>query len=542
MKRFPLRLEPLEDRRLLAAGDLDTTFNGAGYAVTTGSSNNYEFAYDVLVQPNDRKIVSVGVSSNSQTLKASSYVMRHLENGQRDPSFGNNGVVNIGLGGSNYFRNTALQADGKILLAGQIRNGGWTGSRDIAIVRLNANGSMDKSFGNRGSVVADLGGGREAIEGIAIQPDGKIVVVGWTEANGDQFFLARYNTNGSLDGSFGSGGKVLADMPNGEAYFRGIALQSDGKIVVAGNSGVGYQFTIARFTSSGALDTHPTTGLGPVDPGSGLRAGYSITTTATDRGSPVSIEWAQGNEAYAEDVAIQPDGRIVAVGRAGRWIGDAWNVDYIAARCLADGSADASFDGTGATLIDFTDGTYYDYDYGRSVAIQSDGKIIVAGDPAPLGMGLARLNADGSLDATFGNGGRVVAPAGEMRDAYEIALQPWDGKIVASGGAGLTKSNFVVARLLTESTFAAAASESSDPALIAASASASTSNADQPPAIDPVLAPIVAARADETSGGETSSPRRLTTESAPPASEAAIEAVFADWPSELLPELFHSAP
>ncbi len=242
------------------------------------------------------------------------------------------------------------------------------------------------------------------------------------------------------------GGKVITDLPNGTEWIEGLILQGD-KILVSGTSRVAnayvHEFTLARYTSAGVLD--PSFG------------GVGYVTTA----------FSGGEGGLASDLAIQPDGKIVAIGR-GHFEGTGW--DFVVARYDANGSLDPAFNTTGIVNIDFTGGTNFDADYGRSVAIQTDGKIVVGGDPAPLGFGLARLNSDGTLDSSFGNGGQVVASQGGLRDAYEIAIQPWDNNIVASGGAGTGKSSFGTARFLADLPVGSS--------LVAASSSSiSTSNA-----------------------------------------------------------------
>ncbi len=139
------------------------------------------------------------------------------------------------------------------------------------------------------------------------------------------------------------------------------------------------------------------------------------------------------------------DGKILLVGR--KRTGGTWGrSDIYLTRLEANGSLDRTFGNRGIVNLDLGNGS----ERLEGVAVRPDGKIVVAGDPGPLGMGLARLNPDGALDATFGVGGRVVAADGGMRDAYEVALQPWDGTIVASGAAGSSLSDYAVARFLTD--------------------------------------------------------------------------------------------
>jgi len=270
-----------------------------------------------------------------------------------------------------------------------------------ADVVVTAPGDLDPSFGANGMVTTDFGPGGDGADAIAIQPDGKIVVAGET-ANGAWFGLARYDASGTLDATFGKAGMVTTDIGPSGAY--DIALQADGKIVAAGG---GRRFALVRYTPDGHLD--PTFG------------GDGVVTTNFH---------PEYDVAYS--MALQPDGKIVAVGvssiEARKYFDD---TKIAVARYEADGSLDLSFGGDGKVTTDFT-GTY---DAAYAVAVQADGRIVVAGTArAYQTFALVRYDSDGTRDATFGNAGRVVTnfSQGSTELLDSIALQA-NGKIVAVG-------------------------------------------------------------------------------------------------------------
>ena len=351
-----------------------------------------------------------------------------------DTSFGTNGEAAMpetgtpprGFGGDRSAM--ALQADGKIVMVG----GTFT---DFILARFNADGSLDTTFGIDGKVTTDMGGGpfeQEEALGVAIQADGKIVVVGHTQIPTrppapllpPTFALARYNSNGTLDNSFGVGGKVSANV-NGIAY--AVAIQPDGKIVVAGefsfdssNGSDFSDFTVARFKSDGSLD---------------LAFGGSGTgQVANDIGSSSNS---------ARNIALQPNGAIVVSGKTQSNQPGFDHTDVM--RYTAAGLPDPSF-GSGGKL------TIAGADVGQGLARQADGKFVLVGSlvnniaPATSRFLLKRLNVDGTLDATFGNAGTVDAAFTQNAEAGGVALQA-DGRIVVVGTRRLSVNpNFIVAR------------------------------------------------------------------------------------------------
>jgi uncharacterized delta-60 repeat protein len=257
-------------------------------------------------------------------------------------------------------------------------------------------GSLDSTFGADGRVTTSFAGGFAIASGVAIQADGKIVAAGTVSRLLSAIVLARYETDGSLDPTFGGDGRARAAFPGG-MFVRAVAIQADGRIVVVGSSGSSVtRFALARFTTDGSLD--PTFG-----------EDGRVTTTFRRRA-----------EAY--DVAIQADGKIIAVGTSGR------RQKFALVRYNADGSLDVGFGGDGKVLTDVAVGD----DSGTSIVIQADGRIVAAGTSG-CDFAVARYNDDGSLDTTFGVGGTVTSDLGLLcQEALDVAIQA-DGRIVVAG-------------------------------------------------------------------------------------------------------------
>ncbi len=339
--------------------------------------------------------------------------------GTLDPSFGTGGTVTTSFGSSYDDANAAaLQPDGKIVAAGTAANG------DFALARYNPEGSLDTSFNGTGKATTPFGSDYDDAYAVALQPDGKIVAAG-SSSNGsnDDFALARYNPDGSLDAGFGSGGKVTTSFGSGDDDAYAVALQPDGKIVAAGSSwnGSNYDFALARYNTDGSLDAS-------------LNGSGKVTTS-----------FGSFNDS-ADAVALQPDGKIVAAGISNNGTDN----DFALARYSADGSLDTSFNGTGKVTTSFGSG----YDAADSIALQPDGKIVAAGygwNGSDYDFALARYNTDGSLDTSFDGSGKATTSFGSFFDVVNaVALQP-DGKIVAAGSSGNgSNDDFALARYDTD--------------------------------------------------------------------------------------------
>ncbi len=346
-----------------------------------------------------------------------------LSPGQLDPTFGSMGLVTTDFFQTNSVAHAiAIQADGKIVAGGL---GGYTSG--FALARYNANGSLDTTFGSNGDglVTFDFGGYSSELDGVAIQGDGKIVVAGWATTSyfdtQPKVVVARLNPNGSLDTSFGSQGKRIIVIGGVDDEAHALAIQPDGKIVLVGqatSSSGSIYFTVLRLTNLGSFDL-----------------------TFGNQGGFIShFPGAVNDAAYA--VRLQPDGKIVAAGYTGPATGI-----FGVLRLTTSGAPDATFGNGGFVSTNFGGD---DIVYG--LGIQTDGKIDAAGEITVNGLanfGLARYNANGTLDSSFGTGGKVTTAMGLQNwasIAKGLVIQP-NGKLVAAGYAyGGGNSAFAVAR------------------------------------------------------------------------------------------------
>lgn len=386
---------------LAAPGDLDPTFNSTGI-VTTAVTNSNDVANAVAVQ-SDGKIVVAGYSSN----RTEFVLARYTTSGALDTTFGTGGIVrNASL--SAGINAIALQADGKIVVGGYLPQSG-NSNRQFAVARYLASGSLDTTFGSGGIVTTPVGTSAldSEVYGIAIQSDGKIVATGYADG---KFGTARYNSNGSLDTTFNSTGTVVTVISGG-GIPKAVRIQSDGKIVVAGGSGPSTT-VLARYNTNGSLDSSFDSD--------------GIVTTAVGNGSAM---------------VIQADGNIVVTASNGN--------DYNLIRYTTNGSLDTGF-GTNGIVTTNAGGS----DLATGVALDASGNILVTGSSdtskSSFDIFLSRHTSNGTLDPVFDGGGDgiVTTNFGTYLDqSNAIALQP-DGKIVIAGSLrdGATADDLVVAR------------------------------------------------------------------------------------------------
>ncbi|MFB7175853.1 hypothetical protein ACFCYM_34300 [Streptomyces sp. NPDC056254] len=256
-----------------------------------------------------------------------------------------------------------------------------------------APGALDTSFGNAGTVVLGLGSFEQA-RGVVVQADGRIVTAGFTAGfAGNDTAVARFHSNGTPDTTFASTGKSIINLRDSDMAF-GVALQADGKIVTSGAAGT--DTVVARFSTDGTLDA--TFG----------NAGKVITDL--------------GGFDQASGLALQTDGKIITIGTAND------DADTALARFNLDGTLDTTFGNAGTQIVDLGGS-----DEALGVALQADGKIVTAG-AAGTDTVVARFSPDGTLDATFGNAGKVITDLGGFDQASGLALQT-DGKIITIGTA-----------------------------------------------------------------------------------------------------------
>jgi uncharacterized delta-60 repeat protein len=402
-----------------ADGDLDPTFGIDGKVVTDFSSST-DWLSRIAVQP-DGKIVAVGDTHPSHR----GALARYNPDGTLDPTFGDGGKVITVATVRQSASGLLILPDGKIMISGSI---GLPTEFDTSflLLRFNPDGSVDSTFGNGGTVMTNINNDYDAAYALALQSDGKIVAAGKrgiqfnpTEQRKGNVALARYNPDGSLDTTFGNGGKVVNDFGQGlESYAIDVVIQPDGRIIIAGESA--YAFLVARYNSDGTLDT--TFGNG------GFR----------------EINFGDLSWDHGRDVLLQANGKIVVVGTAE--INSPYD-SFAVARFNPDGSLDQSFgDGGKVTMVDQGDL--------EAGVLQSDGKLVVLGDDS-ASFQLLRFNGDGSLDSTFGSGGIVTTTFGGSAAAGSDLVLQADGKLLAGGLASsdiyFHNSDFALARYLDNS-------------------------------------------------------------------------------------------
>jgi len=404
----------------LGDGDLDTTF-GAGGIVTTTIGPGWEVANDIAIQP-DGKIVIAGSSYSSASYYDFS-AARYTISGTLDTTFGNGGVVTTPIGTRlDFGQSLAIQPDGKIVVAGYADNGK---DNDFAIVRYTISGALDTTFGATGIVTTSVGPEDDYAFSLAIQPDGKIVAAGKIDnGSDDDIAVVRYTISGTLDTTFGSGGIVTTSIGVDDEYASSVAVQPDGKIVLVGSvdNGIDDDFIVLRYTTSGTLDT----------------------TFGTDGIVTTSISL---DDDYAYDLAIQSDGKIVAVGSAENDTDE----DFALVRYTTSGAQDTTFGISGIITTPIGTGN----EFASSVAIQSDGKILATGSAhngSDYDFAVVRYTGSGALDTSFGANGVVTTPIGATHDhSRGIAVQQ-DSRIVVVGyqAWGPLNADIVLVRYQTE--------------------------------------------------------------------------------------------
>jgi uncharacterized delta-60 repeat protein len=407
---------------IAAGGDLDRSFGDEGKVTTFFGGPGSTSSVEAIAVQSDGKVVAVG---GVTTPDGKAFALaRYSLDGSLDKSFGGDGKVVTHFAEDSYASDVALQADGKIVVAGGVFDAGVEHAR-FALARYNLDGSLDDTFGRDGRVTAPVSRRGRAFA-VAIQADGKIVAGGGPVGGGGRFALARFDQYGSLDPTFGGDGRVKA--PSGT--LSDIAIQPDGKIVAVGSSEISsfalnFGFAVARYNPDGTPDT-------TFD-----RDGKTRTIFRDSYG---------GSEAYASAVAIQPDGSIVAAGefRTEDRHGNPLR-GFALARYHVNGSADGSFGGDGKVKTRFgqTSAAF-------SVAVQTDGRIVAAGviadlsDVVPSRFAVIRYGPDGSLDQSFGRDGKRKTRIGFQPSATDVAIQP-NGAITVGGE---TSDRFAIVRYL----------------------------------------------------------------------------------------------
>jgi uncharacterized delta-60 repeat protein len=393
-----------------ADGMLDPDFGTGGLVLTNFGPGSIDIAGALVVQPDGRAIAAGGVQLNlAQSFMGAA---RYLPSGALDPSFDGDGMVTVefipesvlGVG------RLLLQPDGRIILVGSATQSPTV--LNYALARLNADGSLDGSFGTGGKVLTPLTSGIAAGADGVLQPDGRIVVLGTTGSlSVPVLALARYNPDGTLDGTFGVAGQVSLPLP---VPFRGgaLALQSDGKVLVAGFTGGSVapaDIGLVRLLPGGAPD--------PTFDGDGF------------------VQSDFGALEFASSVAVLGDGRIVVAGHRGT-PPPMPTADLALVRYLPNGAIDTTFGTAGLATADAGGA-----EFGQELLVQPDGKLLLAGTlfgtpTSDDDFLLARFQADGAPDTTFGTAGFLSTDFGGMTsDLLFAAALAGPDRILAAGRA-----------------------------------------------------------------------------------------------------------
>lgn len=383
-------------------GSLDSSFSKDGIVKIKIGNLESSTSSSIAIQSNN-KIVIAG----STYMPGETYIglVRYNPNGMLDHSFGNNGQV------TTHFNEVSVTTTSLLLLNDEtIIVGGYSGNGSV-MVKYKKSGLIDSTFGVNGEVNGDFPGAGAGILALAQQTDGKIIAAG---RSGGNFTVARYYENGKLDSAFGINGLAITNigqntMDNGKA----VAIQNDGKIIVAGNTIDKYGLldaVLIRYKKNGQLD-HSFGNNGIV---------------VTDLGSR--------NDFY-RSLVIQPNGKINAAGAKGL----DFHLDFVVAQYNNNGTLDSSFGTNGLTSTDFgsTD------DQANAISLQSNGEIVLAGSNQSWDglhytrFALARYKPNATLDSTFGVNGKLTTDFGSDAPdlANAIVIQP-DGKIAVTGNSG----------------------------------------------------------------------------------------------------------
>jgi len=413
---------------IAASGDLDPTFGTGGIVTTTlRPFEGLDSAGAVTVLPDGRIAVagnSCDPDSSDPTI-CSAFIAVYTLDGTLDPTFGAGGVANVPVPGVSAFAaGVAVQPGRGIVFGGTVITavvGENRVLRAFVVARVGFDGAPDPTFGDGGTRTTVIGGD-DQLSAIAVQPDGKIVAAGWaSDATDDaretiDFAVVRYDANGTLDPVFGQGGVVTTDLGFGVDQVEALAIQPDGKIVVAGVAFLrfGGTFAVARYDTNGALD--------PTFAGTGKT---TIANTQLER---------------ARTVVVEPGGRIVLAGAV--YLGS-FQFDFALARLDPNGTLDTSF-GTGGLALTDLGGPR---EFAAAIVRQPDGKLLVAGE-ADGKFALVRYQATGALDASFGTGGVVLTtiPAGSYAGTgAQAAVLQADGALVAAGSTVIDSNSVAIA-------------------------------------------------------------------------------------------------
>src|SRR5262245_20175745 len=395
-----------------APGDLDPTFGTGGKVVTpVGTSDDVVYS---LVQQADGKLVAAGYKKLSTT-NVDFLLVRYNLDGSLDSTFGTGGKVTTSIGsGFDVALALVQQADGKLVAAGHTDGA----TAEFALARYKTNGSLDTTFGVGGTATSAIGTGNDVANALVQQADGKLVAAGYSQGTTIDFALARFNANGTLDSTFGTGGKVVTPIGTSNDVANALVQQADGQLVAAGfTQGASADIALVRYNTNGTLDA--SFGV----------AGKVVTSIGS------------GND-VANSLIQQSDGRLVV---AGSTVGA--TTDFAVVRYNLDGSLDGAFGVAGKVVTPIGASE----DVAHAMVQETNGKLAVAGQTLGTNVDVAvvQYNPDGSLDASFGAGGKVITPIGSLDDVANALVRQADGKLVVAGYTTGTNWDVMLARYET---------------------------------------------------------------------------------------------
>lgn len=393
-----------------SAGDLVAGF-GSGGKVITDFSGNIDVAGAVAVYPDGRIVLAGHSESTTENFVYDIALARYNPDGSLDQTFGSGGLVKTDFNEMESANVVAIQPDGKIVVAGSISR--FDRTNDFLLVRYNEDGTLDSSFGQDGVVTTDFYNTMEFVADMAITPNGEIVVAGTIYRTGPgDFAIARYKSNGHLDETFGSGGKVTVGLESAYESLAAMALSPKGEIVLVGDTITpqpevyNSDCIVVRLNRDGSPD-----------------ASFGVDGMVITDFTSVDM---------AGDVALTPGGKIIVVGTVEPAPG---RFDFVVVRYDRDGNLDPSFGTAGHVITDFS----MNDDFASTVAVRPNGKIVVAGKSGyVLGsseddFAVARYDRDGNLDQSFGSGGLVTTDFSNYTDeATAVTILP-SGRIIVAG-------------------------------------------------------------------------------------------------------------
>lgn len=402
----------------VTSGSLDSTFGQSGKVTTAGASSE-DRAMSVVVEPGG-KVVIAGSSIRSSTSYDTALVKYNIE-GHLDTSFGSGGIaIHSLLGTEDRALGLVRRSDGKFVTGGY---GYVSGNYDYLVARFNTDGSLDTSFGTGGKTTTAVGTSHDYGFAISQFPNGRLVMGGYSyDSTASRYNMAvvKYLEDGAVDSAFGTAGKATVSVGSGSSYCFAVLIVAGNRIVCVGHASVaGSDIAVVKFNSDGSLDTSF---------GSSGKVTIDINSS-TD---------------YGYGAAVQSDGKILITGSAG-FGGRSY---FAAVRLNTDGSLDSSFD--------FDGKLYYalgpNLDEARSVQVQSNGRIILAGhsyNGLDYDFSVTRLFTDGAMDTSFGSSGKLITPMGSGNDRIFASAIDDFGRIVTVGDTLVGSTlDFALARYL----------------------------------------------------------------------------------------------